>query len=468
MHTGFSLKVELISGRYSAYSWESNRDQLEWPPHPARLYSALVSAYHRTANPCPKEREFLLWLEGQEAPGIKCSDLALSEARQCRYTTYVPANVSGSPRNAKTEVSFHPKDPCIYFSYAVEIPEDLREAADRVCSYVTYLGNSKSMASVSVTPYEEPLLIPTTDKDGPEIRVPESGSLGLLEYAYTNPNPSPSGKFLPYPRKVYGRKPVEVEEVKTPFTFANHFKIRRKEGATLSLQEGWVIADMIRTALCSYGDSPFISGHNSDGSVLKAPHLYVVPVAFVGTSDHADGTVKGFMFAWENGTPESNIREFYTRYAKWEAANTIPSDDPYPSFAIPVRGGREKIVLERTAGDESTMGKSLQWETWAKPSHVWHTVTPILIQGCRSQQVEDRIRQYVKYAGLPDPVSVEWQNNPFLRGSEYATRFSDPKEDVFGKSRKFYHVRLEFAQRVTGPMILGQGRYLGLGLFLPK
>lgn len=85
----FAICVELLAGRYTATQF-NDRSQAEWPPHPARLYSAMVAAWADSDQPDPAERAALRWLEDQGAPAIHCGE---AEQRSV-VTHFVPVNDS--------------------------------------------------------------------------------------------------------------------------------------------------------------------------------------------------------------------------------------------------------------------------------------------------------------------------------------------------------------------------------------
>ena len=70
---GFGIEVNFLTGRFVA-TCHNDRRQPEWPPHPARLFSALVAAWADADEPDPSERAALEWLESQPPPGISASD----------------------------------------------------------------------------------------------------------------------------------------------------------------------------------------------------------------------------------------------------------------------------------------------------------------------------------------------------------------------------------------------------------
>ena len=68
----FGIEVNFLTGRFVA-TCHNDRRQPEWPPHPARLYSALVAAWADADEPNRSERAALEWLESQAPPGIAAS-----------------------------------------------------------------------------------------------------------------------------------------------------------------------------------------------------------------------------------------------------------------------------------------------------------------------------------------------------------------------------------------------------------
>ena len=64
----FGIEVNFLTGRYVA-THHNKRDRAEWPPHPARLFSALVATW--ADGDCDvTERHALEWLETQDPPSI--------------------------------------------------------------------------------------------------------------------------------------------------------------------------------------------------------------------------------------------------------------------------------------------------------------------------------------------------------------------------------------------------------------
>ena len=83
----FAIEVNLLTGRFVA-AQHNDRRQAEWPPDPARLFSALVATWADADDPDPAERGALLWLETQAPPAIAASD---ASARKVG-SHFVPVN----------------------------------------------------------------------------------------------------------------------------------------------------------------------------------------------------------------------------------------------------------------------------------------------------------------------------------------------------------------------------------------
>jgi CRISPR-associated protein Csb2 len=82
------LDVSLLTGRFVATAHD-DRGRAEWPPHPARVFSALVAAHHEAEIPDPLERSALLWLEQQPPPSMEVDRFA--DIRQV-HDVFVPVN----------------------------------------------------------------------------------------------------------------------------------------------------------------------------------------------------------------------------------------------------------------------------------------------------------------------------------------------------------------------------------------
>ncbi len=86
-----TISIDLLTGRYAATRFD-DRNRTEWPPHPGRVFSALVAAWADSDEPDAGEREVLEWLETLGPPEI-CASEAVDRAA---VTFYVPNNEAGN------------------------------------------------------------------------------------------------------------------------------------------------------------------------------------------------------------------------------------------------------------------------------------------------------------------------------------------------------------------------------------
>src|SRR5580658_284436 len=100
----FALGIDFITG-VAVMTDAASREKAEWPPHPARVFMALVAA-HYESKPLPEdgheteaawvhERTALEWLERQGAPQMSWPEASPRDV----VKVYVPVNDAGMPQN---------------------------------------------------------------------------------------------------------------------------------------------------------------------------------------------------------------------------------------------------------------------------------------------------------------------------------------------------------------------------------
>src|SRR5262245_40844606 len=85
--TMLAIEVQFLLGRYCATDFR-DRERPEWPPHPARLFSALVAAASESGL-SESARAALLWVESLPPPRLHADP---SPAEQSAVTAFVPVN----------------------------------------------------------------------------------------------------------------------------------------------------------------------------------------------------------------------------------------------------------------------------------------------------------------------------------------------------------------------------------------
>ena len=83
-------------------------------------------------------------------------------------------------------------------------------------------------------------------------------------------------------------------------------------------------------------------------------------------------------------------------------------------------------------------------------------------------EATETVRRACERIGLPRPVNVTILPAAPWAGAAKAQHYPPYPEMPGRTQRVLTHVRLELPSRVRGPILLGAGRYLGLGLFRPE
>jgi CRISPR-associated protein Csb2 len=163
-----ALGIRYLHGIAVASHGEHGR--VEWPPHPARVFMAMVAAHCQTGADAA-ERAALLWLERQTPPDIYAPDALLCSV----VKQYVPVNDDGAqcfrdPATKKTkfyqEISGIPLrrnrqdrtfaraslagDTVVLRWPDAEPPQAIATALAALCAKVTRIGHSSSLAQMWV------------------------------------------------------------------------------------------------------------------------------------------------------------------------------------------------------------------------------------------------------------------------------------------------------------------------------
>ncbi|PRQ03336.1 CRISPR-associated protein, family [Enhygromyxa salina] len=519
-----SLRIELLTGRYVASEY-NNRDRAEWPPHPARVFSALVAAYYEGSQPAGGERA-LRWLETLPAPllgfspacardlkthFVPVNDRALSDAARVdnawakvlapgltdkqrakaearlkkAYAAVsaedkklaktfrealdhvMPASRTKQPR---TFPSVTPEHPVVHLTWDEAPDAELRRGLDALAAALVRIGHSSSLVTATWTDdAPEPAWVP--DAGGEEVlRWVRPGQLDALN-ALHEAAPYSEQRVMPFTVVRYRPHRPLVACFASCFT-PNFTVLRRVDGPRLPIQAAETVADAVRRALMSHADDPtpsLITGHGPGGGRLEGDHLAIAVLPYVEGA-HASGDLLGVALIPPAGLELEELRPLYAAVAKWEDAAAQVGDEPRSVLTL---GRLGRWVLERNL-DISPL-YNLREATWTRCSRGWASVTPVVLDrhpgslsSGRPQSVaraNAAVAASCRRIGLPEPAEIELSESPFFKGSVDARQFR--RRPGSKDRRPLLHVRLRFDELVTGPVLLGAGRYRGLGLLRP-
>ena len=572
-----AVHVELLAGRYAATAY-NDREAVEWPPHPARLFSALVATWGDADPRSPDgiaERAALEWLERQAAPEIHADVDARArsvmpargagydpEAPRPAVQVFVPVNdeheVSEVDRSKldEAEASFAAaasdakaqakaqklvdklrakvvtdtakviapparpgKDPraglkvlpelrqkqprtfpvafpasaAFAFAWPAAAPDaPTRAALERILKRLVRIGHSSSQVSATlVSAAELERLLPPgdgrvvfrpDDADGEHVvRWVEAGQVARLCRAYDShreiePRVLPA-RFVRYTRRGVGEAPRVHHSVfgDEPIVYA------RVRGPRLAITAVAVLSRQLRRAMQSgFGSEPIdpvLSGHLPNGQPLDRPHVAIIPLPYV-IGEFGDGSILGIAVVLPRDIQPSERRAVLRALGSLERVARRDEDDDDATIRLNL--DPEPLVLERVAWDGDT-SKTLSRRTWCRPSERWATATPIALdRNPGDLTAEDPARRAAAFAeaaasvvesitriGLPEPLELDVVRSCVLPGTAKPRSYPRFPSDPARVQRVLVHARIRFHERVRGPVLLGAGRYQGLGLCLP-
>jgi CRISPR-associated protein Csb2 len=195
---------------------------------------------------------------------------------------------------------------------------------------------------------------------------------------------------------------------------------------------------------------------------------------------HADGRLMGAAFGIPDGLDESSKQALFRAVGTWEAMGQ-------PDSPLRLTFGRHGVLeMERLLGPSQlvTLRPGIWRGSARRPSRRWVSATPValpanpgrLTGGTASaravawRRAEQAVVDSCLHVGLPEPAHVVVSLAPFITGSIPALRFPafhQRGRDGGQVARRLVHTSITFERAVRGPLVLGAGRYLGLGLMRP-
>lgn len=536
-----AIEVNFLTGRYVATAHHDRR-RPEWPPDPARLFSALVATWADADAPDPRERRALEWLEARPAPGVVASDAV--ERRSVRH--FVPVNDVSviSPAAYRNRVEKHEQlrealTEALFESDG-EITQTVRGLRTRirasldVSNLVTRAGGTSPGSATGLLPSGRgrqerwfPSVTPDVSQvtyiwdaappsvesalDGLLARVTRLGHSSSLVSCRLRENP-PAPNLVPGEGSMFMRSIGPGQLAALEHAHLRHRAIRPRALPFVAVRYGaapngaeparhlradtageWLIFELapssrrfpssrtvevtstLRKAIFRYADDPLpegLSGHHPDGMPSTAPHAGFMALPWVGGGP-ADGRLMGVAV----GLPDGLDGE--SRHALLRAVGTWERSASPMSLAI---GRRVVLHLERRVAPSALA--TLRPETWRHPSRRWVSATPValpahpgrLTGGTTSahdaawRRAARAVVDSCGHVGLPEPADVDVSLEPFIAGALPAFRF--PAFHQGGRNgrpvaRRLVHAAVTFDRPLEGPLLLGAGRYLGLGLMRP-
>lgn len=542
-----TIEVNFLTGRFVAAS-HHDRNTPEWPPHPARMFSALVATWADADRPDQAERRALEWLEDQPPPSIHAPDatprseaihfVPVNDARLFSQSSYdrradrieellrqiheagirgesakrirsletmvkrqqmvsqMVESVGKTPIKSAVNImppgwistadhirtgqarvypSVTPHEPRVSYVWPGDPPSETLGALDDLCARITRFGHSSSLVSCRVAASHPP----PNHVPGPGpivLRGVRSGQLNALEREYSKHQGS-RPRALPFVSIRYQKvESTQGEPDIRPDTAGEWLVMSflpgsRKYPTTRTVD----IARALRRAVFSYATHPIpegLSGHRPEGAPSTRPHVAFLPLPWVGR-EHSDGRLMGAAISLPADLDQESRRELFRAVGRWEAAQ----DDLVLTF-----GRRGILRMKRVVGTTTLI--TLRQGLWSRRSRRWLSATPIALPAhpgmLNSGSISARAKAWARaeqavvdscrHIGLPEPAEVVVSLAPLITGARPAPAFPSFRQPGRGGKpvvRRLVHAAVNFDQQVAGPIMLGAGRYLGLGLMRP-
>jgi CRISPR-associated protein Csb2 len=519
-----TLSLQFPTGRYVAASW-GNRDEVEWPPHPARLCLALIDVLHNSGN-TDEQRGALRWLFRQAPPVIVIPAHHLAE-KQLLDGIFVPQNPSVAedvkhPRKQRSfpMVFLDSEVPTVFFHWPTsDVPAELVGVLTSLVTAIPRFGHSSSLVMASVSES-----IPPTGEDWWQIRPWESDETGSPEFRFRvnwdgllesaesafdahgrekemaaliekatltakpdkslKPAASPRGRHDPRHRWHAYSEDIENPPVNTPWD-KRILSLRQTGGDRMDLLSTWQVTQVFHKTLLdrwsrqhSHGPIPsWLSGHQAGSAgqatgPVNACHLSIFPLAFVDAK-YATGSLLGLGIAVPR--PEDLGVDPASFRIQWRQAIACLFGDEGELELCP----SDRSWTIRLAVDESPDPKlALRPSRWTGPATTWSSVTPIILDRhpkphfdkdpvAWRKSCEAIIGSACQRLGLPVPERIEVSPHSPLTGVPPAFSFAAPTARSGRPPRFHVHATLQFPVPIEGPLLIGAGRYRGYGLCLP-
>ena len=477
-----------------------------WPPAPARLFQALLAGAARGATVPDAARNALEWLECLPPPAIAAPRGKPGQG----YTGFVPNNdldaaLSGknvfdienavaSIRVGKTArpILFDAAAPVLY-CWPFDGDDERAAALCEAAGHLYQLGRGIDMAWADAAVLDAEEAQQRLSGHGGIVYRPSAGGGAGRDLLCPRPGTGRSlaarfdGMRTRFRSGGSNRKPVRVF-VQPPkpllatvaynappdrLVFARRGGDARAGFAPRQLREAAALVHEVREQaarkLCDAAPARaedverYLVGRGATDAD-KAARVRIVPLPSIGHL-HADMAIRRLAVYVPQSCP------LRTDDLAWAFAQVVWPDDD----------GVIASELQRADDDDAMAGR------YERAGRHWRSVTPLALGAARRRRIDPArpaedakgaterareearashaVRQALRHAGVrASPATVRVQREPFDGRGERAEAFAAgsrfPKEAL-------WHVALTFAAPLAGPLVLGDGRYLGFGLMRP-
>lgn len=494
MSSNLLIAIRLHEGRYHGAGEDS--------PSPARCFQALVAAASQRGRVDDAARGALEWLEARRPPIVAMPELRRGQA----FKAFVPNNdldaVGGDPANVekiRTAKSIEPKlfakeIPFLFAWDAGSSPGDADHAGvvARIAERLYQFGRGVDMAWARARVLDEdaleallarfpgPVLRPTPGvalSGGSALPCPEPGSLSSLEARHQafrrRFRAEGKGESFSQPPKprfaqvTYGAPPARrLYEIHDPEGHLRPVPMRRIVSLVETVRDA--AAARFRGALPASRAADVergLVGRTPEGVPAIPPdaRVRILPLPSIG-HDHADRGIRRVLVEMPGACPlrAPDVEWAFSALAFSAARLTPASDDAMlRHYGITGEPARTWRTVTPAALQESATRRRIE----PSKARTVEEAKPGAERAREESAAAAAVRQALRHAGSRAEVAgIRVQREPFeakgVRVEQFAagTRF---------EKERLWHVEVTFAVPIGGPLVIGDGRFLGLGILAP-
>lgn len=460
----------------------------EWPPSPARLFQALVAATHRGAHGLLHSEvrdRALEWLESCPPPTIFA--IATQPAREL-ITGYVPNNDDGESTDfrehvkAAKQLRIHPLPPDCPVTYQWEFVTDGRsshhaDVVSAMASLVTYLGRTVDLVYARGEVHTEPRvdtlgkrkLWQPREAPGGGWLSPNVGFLDWCKCRFPRSVSDTPSDFTNSRQVNYSNAPAAPDNVPSiifelfrPDSSRMRFDPRRLREAAGMMRHvflRWLEANPRMRQ--HYGEdrvNRLLLGHRGAGVAgpSQGGHFGTVPLPSMNADFTADGDIRRIIIlGW--GIKDDADRALFSDLTRG-----------IDNMKLLDRG--RPVGFLRVAPPDTQRRTLAFWSTLAdQPVKTWRTVSPIILTGHprRGRALEVCLARALTQQGISEDTieSVATFTGPLIPQCPAAPEFR--VADYLSTTRRV-HAEIIFRKPITGPLVVGRGRFAGFGIMLPS
>lgn len=488
------ISWKYLFGRVIATDY-ANRKKVEWPPHPDRVFQALIAAWGERGED-EKEKAALKWIEEQDLPElvipkvldhpesvsvfVPSNDIEASKG-EIKKDQYGDKKISILPGLRKRSERFFPslhvgQQEC-HLVWSKTIPEDLVIPLTNICKAVQRIGHSSSFVSCRFSQTspdvgnEHVRFKPVLEKSkrlGIPLRIPGKGRLDTL---WKNHHAALKKTIPQYQAPPLANQKLFIKKMEEPIEVSGDFSsdilvFRSIGNKKVNLIRTHHIINALRSSFMPWAEKEgedvlrLFSGHETSGEPIREPHIAFIPLPFVDAR-YADGHILGLGVLFPVKA-DQELRES----ALQAIANALDED-----LKIKLTLGRMGVFEIQYDGGMLKQ-KALRVDTWVRASCYWDSVTPFVLDRMARKKKDleewtmNQVFEACKYQGIPEPETVKVSAIPFVEGCPTCFEYPHIKRND-GTKRWMSHISISFRNAVSGPLVLGAGRYKGYGLFRP-